>query len=93
MLSRVKGMKRKKSQGKGGRLPNSKMNKTDNPSANAGIALTKEVREAIAQLPQVKSGQWSKSYLMEQVCRNLLGLKADYSLADLTIVFKGEVIE
>lgn len=86
-------MKRKNSNHKGGKLPNGEMNKSSNPSQNAGIALTKEVRDAIAQIPQIKSGAWSKSYLTEQIYRNLLGLKADYNLADLSVIFSGESLE
>ena len=87
-------MKRKRNTNhKGGKLPSGEMNRSSNPSQNAGIALTKEVRDAIASLPQIKSGEWSKSYLTEQIYRNLLGLSADYTLTDLDVVFNGKILE
>lgn len=78
---------------KGGRLPDGSPNKSPNPKISVSHALTKEVVEAIAKLPQIQSREWSKSYLAEQLWRNYLGLSSDYSVSDLDLISKGEVIE
>lgn len=57
------------------------------------IQLSPEVLAEIDDLPQIRSGEWSRDYLAEQVLRNLLGLSSDYDLGDLTIVFAGEIVE
>jgi len=80
--------KRQPSQNKGGRGVIS-----ESVSKNAGHALSQEVRDAIAALPQVESKEWSKSYLAEQVWRNYLGLQPDYDLADITMIAKGHIVE
>jgi hypothetical protein len=49
--------------------------------------------EAIANLPQVQSGEWSEAYVSELVLRNWLGLPADYDEADLAIVKNGGLVE
>lgn len=67
--------------------------KSANPKRNAGHALSLEVIEAIANLPQIKSQEWSKSYLAEQLWRNYLNMPADYSSADLEIIAKGHILE
>jgi hypothetical protein len=49
--------------------------------------------DAIAALPQVKSGDWSEAYLIEIVMRAWLGLPADYDAVDLEIVKSGSVVD
>lgn len=85
--------KRLPSQNKGGRLPDGSPAKTANPKRNAGHALSPQVINAIAELPQVKSGEWSKSYLAEQLWRNFLGLPADYDWTDLQLIAKGKIVD
>lgn len=60
---------------------------------NAGHALTGEVLKAIDELPQVKSKEWSESYLSEQLWRNFLGLPADYNWADLQAISAKNIVE
>lgn len=85
--------KRKPSQHKGGRSPNGEPAKVSNPKRNAGHALSPEVLDAIASLPQITSGEWSKSYLAEQLWRNFLKLPADYDWGDLDLVALRHVVE
>jgi len=59
---------------------------------NAGHGLSQEVLEALASLPQIKSGKWSKSYLAEQLWRNFLGLPVDYDKNDLQKIADGKII-
>lgn len=82
----------KPSQHKGGKLPGGEPARSDNPKRNAGHALSQEVIEAIANLPQVQSGEWSKSYLAEQLWRNYLGLSADYDWSDLDIIAAKQIL-
>ena len=86
-------MKRKPSQHKGGRSPSGTPARSPFPKRNAGHALSPEVIEAIANLPQVRSGEWSKSYLAEQLWRNFLKLPADYNWGDLDLVAINHIIE
>lgn len=85
--------KRLPTQHKGGRLPDGSPNKTSNPKKNAGHALSQEVIDAIANLPQVQSGEWSKSYLAEQLWRNFLGISADYGWSDLMLISKKQIVD
>lgn len=85
--------KRLPSQNKGGKLPDGSPARTDNPKKNAGHALSQEVIDAIANLPQIKSKDWSKSYLAEQLWRNYLGLKADHDWSDLELVAAKQKID
>jgi hypothetical protein len=85
--------RRQGTQNKGGRLEGGSPARAGNNAKNAGHALSEEVREAIASLPQITSCEWSKSYLAEQVWRNFLGLPSDYSWADLRLIAEGKVIE
>jgi|GEM_PF-4131788 len=85
--------KRQPSQEKGGRLPDGTPAKSSSPKKNAGHALSPEVINAIALLPQIISHEWSKSYLAEQVWRNYLGLPSDYDWTDLEIVAIGKIID
>ena len=80
--------KRQPSQNRGGRSA-----KAESVSKNAGHALSQEVRDAIAALPQIKDKEWSKSYLAEQLWRNYLGLTVDYDLADLAMIAKAHIVE
>jgi len=59
---------------------------------NAGHALSGEVLDAIAELPQIKSKKWSKSYLAEQLWRNYLGSPSDFSQKDLNKIVQGLII-
>jgi hypothetical protein len=59
---------------------------------NCGHALSEEVLNAIAELPQVKSKEWSKSYLSEQLWRIFLGLPSDYNVSDLERIKDGKII-
>ncbi len=63
---------------------------------NAGLSLSKELLQAIADLPQIKTPEdqdgWSKSYFVEQVLRNALGMPADYSSEDIAAIANGSVI-
>ena len=93
MTKKSKHAQSKARQNKGGRSPDGTPSIAPNPKRNAGHALSGEVIEAIAQLPQVQSGTWSKSYLAEQVWRNFLGLPADYDSGDLEIVRMRHIIE
>lgn len=85
--------KRLPSQHKGGRLPDGVPAKSDNPKRNANHALSGEVIDEIAKLPQVQSGEWSKSYLAEQLWRRYLGMPSDYEWSDLDLIAKGRVVE
>ena len=85
--------KRHPSQHKGGRSLDGSPAKAENPKRNAGHGLSVEVIEAIAALPQIKSGEWSKSYLSEQLWRNYLGLASDYELSDLDLIVEGAIVE
>lgn len=80
--------KRTNPEQKGGRGKKS----PDKPK-NAGIALTQEVRDALSGLPQIKSGEWSKSYFVEQLIRIQLGLPAHYDRSDLELIAKGQIVE
>ena len=82
-----------KPQNKGGKLPDGSPAKAKHPKRNAGHALPTDLLDAIDQLPQLTSGEWSESYLAEQLWRNFLGLPADYSQADLELIAKGHIIE
>lgn len=79
--------KRQPSQNRGGRSQRS-----ESVSKNAGHSLSQEVRDSIAALPQIQSGEWSKSYFSEQVWRNYLGLMADYDSSDLIAISKGAIL-
>lgn len=83
----------RKSLPKGGRLPDGSPAKSSNPRKNAGLSLSSELIEAIATLPQVSSGEWSKSYLVEQVLRVCLGLDSYYEASDLDLVSQGRIVE
>jgi hypothetical protein len=85
--------KRQGSQNKGGSLIGGSPAKAENTAKNAGHSLSQEVRDAISSLPQVTSGEWSKSYLAEQLWRNYLGLPADFDWDDLGVVARGNIIE
>jgi hypothetical protein len=80
------------SQNKGGKLPTGEPARASTPKSNAGHALPEDVKQAIASLPQIESGEWSKSYLAEQLWKNYLGMPADYDWADLEIIAKGEIL-
>jgi hypothetical protein len=43
--------------------------------------------------PQVTSGEWSKSYLAEQLWRCYLGLPSDYDWSDLDLIAKKQILE
>ena len=58
-----------------------------------GEPLSPEVVDAIATLPQVSSGEWSRSYLVEQLLRNYLGLPADYEWSDLELIASKRIAE
>lgn len=69
------------------------------PQAQINISL--EVLEAIKRLPQIEqdpnaisfdSDLWRVDYLVEQLLRNQLGLKADYDLADIKKVLQARII-
>jgi hypothetical protein len=85
--------KRHPSQHKGGRSSDGSPAKSSNPKRNAGHALSAEVIAAIDALPQVQSGEWSKSYLAEQLWRNFLKMPADYDWGDLDLVAIHHIIE
>lgn len=85
--------KRQPPQPKGGRLSDGSPARATHPKRNAGIALSAELLDAIANLPQIQSGEWSKSYLVEQLGRLWLNLPADYDNADLSLIANGEIIE
>jgi hypothetical protein len=85
--------KRRPSQHKGGKLSGGEASRTDDPKANAGWAVKRSVKNAIAEIPQVQSGEWSQSYLVEQVLLNYLSLPADYSWEDLRLIAKGIPLE
>lgn len=85
--------KRKSSQHKGGKLPGGIPAKSANPKRNANHALSQEVIEAISEIPQIKSGAWSRSYLAEQLWRNYLKFSADYQQADLDLIADGKLLE
>lgn len=78
----------KNSQSKGGRG-----RRSPNKAKAVGVSLSQEVRDAIAELPQFKSGQWSRSYWIEQLIRNNLGMPADYSQSDLELIANKQIIE
>lgn len=63
---------------------------------NAGLSLSVELLQAIADLPQIKTPEdqdgWSKSYFVEQVLRNALSMPADYSSEDITAIANGSII-
>jgi hypothetical protein len=59
---------------------------------NCGHALSEEVLDAIAQLPQIKTREWSKSYLAEQIWRNYLGLPSKFNKADLEQIAQGRIL-
>jgi hypothetical protein len=60
---------------------------------NCGQALSIEVIDAINNLPQIKSKDWSKSYLAEQLWRNYLGLPSDFNKDDLEIIAQGRILK
>jgi hypothetical protein len=59
---------------------------------NSGMSLTGEVLDAINELPQIQSGEWTKSYLAEQLWRNYLGLPTGYNTVDLELIAQGKII-
>jgi hypothetical protein len=73
-------------QAKGGKLLGGLPAKSKSPKRNAGVALSQEVIDAIAKVPEIESNEWSRSYLVEQLLRNYLGLPADLSLTITTEV-------
>lgn len=60
---------------------------------NVGVSFDPSVMAAIDALPQVISGEWSRSYLINQLAANWLNLPSDYEWSDLDIVRKGGVVE
>lgn len=73
---------------KGGRAKKAKF-----PKRNAGVSLSPEVIEKLSALPAVTCGEWSKSYLIEQLLRNYLGMPADYNWFDLHLISQGRIVE
>jgi hypothetical protein len=61
--------------------------------ATVSHTLSPEVVEALSSLPQVKAGEWSRSYLVEQILRVGLGMPGDYSPDDLALIVQGVIIE
>jgi hypothetical protein len=74
-------------------LPDGTPAKADYPKRNAGHALSSDLIEAINELPQIKSGHWSKSYLAEQLWRNYLKLPTEHSWEELEMIAQKQVIE
>jgi hypothetical protein len=58
-----------------------------------GVSFDPLVIAAIDQLPQIISGEWSRSYLLNQLAANWLSLPADYEWSDLDIVKGGGIVE
>jgi hypothetical protein len=73
--------------GKGRRSPQSQK------SIVKGITFRPEILDAIDALPQVLSGEWSRSYLLNQLAANWLNLPTDYEWSDLDIVRDGGVVD
>jgi hypothetical protein len=82
-----------KNKNKGGRLPGGDPAKVPNPKRNAGHGLSPEVIEAIADLPQISTGEWSVSSLAEQLWRNYLGMPADFTEAELKTIANRNIIK
>lgn len=85
--------KRLSSQDKGGRISGGAPSKSVAPHRNAGWAVSPELKATIAGLPQVTSGEWSQSYLVEQALRCWLGMDGDYSAADLEMVARKQILD
>lgn len=58
-----------------------------------GVSFDPKVIATIDSLPQVTSGEWSRSYLLNQLAANWLSIPTDYEWSDLDIVRKGGVVE
>ncbi len=80
----------KKTLNKGGRMKRSLKGKK---AIVRGIAFQPEVLEAIDKLPQVLCGEWSRSYLINQLAANWLEIPSDYAWSDLDIVKREGVVE
>jgi len=83
----------RKTLNQGGRQLGGKGRRSPQKSIVKGITFRPEILEAIDQLPQVLSGEWSRSYLLNQLAANWLGLPSDYEWSDLDIVKSGGVVE
>jgi hypothetical protein len=57
------------------------------------VGFTSAIVAALDELPQVKCGEWSRSYLISQIILNWLRIEADYNDADLELIRKGHVVE
>lgn len=62
------------------------------PKRVKSVTLSEELIEAIANLPQVKSKEWSFSYACEMLLRNRLEMPADYDDGDIALVLKGAIL-
>jgi hypothetical protein len=83
----------RKSLNQGGRQLGGKGRRSSQRSIVTGIAFRPEVLKTIDMLPQVLSGEWSRSYLLNQLVANWLNLPSDYEWSDLDIVRDGGVVE
>jgi hypothetical protein len=83
----------RKTLNQGGRQLGGKGRRSLQKSVVRTIVFRPEVLEAIDSLPQITSGEWSRSYLLNQLVANWLGLPADYEWSDLDIVQKKGVVE
>jgi hypothetical protein len=57
------------------------------------IEISERILAKIESLPQIKSGQWTTQYFIEQVLRNSLKLDSDCDNYDIALVIHGHVIE
>jgi len=80
-------------QHKGGRSPDGSPAKSADKKINSNWAVRQSLKRAIAELPQVKSGEWSQSYFVEQVLLNCLELPAEYDIDDLDQILNGAIVE
>lgn len=61
------------------------------PKTTMGIGVSVELLEEIDSLPQLKV--ISKSYLVEQILRQFLGMPTDYSDEEMARISQKEIVE
>jgi hypothetical protein len=67
--------------------------KSTNPKQRVSFSLSRSTIDAIGALPQISSGEWSESYLIDQLLQSALGLPSAYDASDLELILRGHVVE
>lgn len=83
----------RKTLNQGGRQIGGGGRRSSKKSIVKGVSFRPEILEAIDSLPQIVSGEWSRSYLLNQLSANWLGLRSDYEWSDLDLIKQGHTLE